>query len=453
MKKVLLSGLFSVSLTFPFPFSIQTNPPVQLYSFRCDCSLSECTCKQGEITMSLNLETPEKSRWERYADTRFFMGTVELVCSTDCVNAIAEVSSIRLPYLSVENLLQSLQQASATVKKTMSFTERLNYTLQEKAKESGFIARFIPFLSNEEEKHGLVPTFEETVNTVKEKSRQVSESKSESIKNELTLYLLTQMGRQYFGRKDLRPSDYIYLIDLLSALNREGKLQDFITLWLAGLKSGNILEQKDSITYFAGKLLDDKDLQKSHELYKVKLSVYKKVKDLNIEVFDSGKGKVLLLYKALEKLIEATPEEYKSFMALFYYEDLLWYTKLALIENKKDIELADFVSPVRWYTKPLFRIAGEVGEHFILPTTIRINKGSFEIVKPQQDLKINTKTIPVVYKVDTTIPANKDNLENIYSTYNQVKKESPPNFPAWFLGIGGLVVFLAGFVLWKRKRQ
>ena len=152
MRKLLLSALIA---TQAFGFSIQTNPPISLAGFTCNCGLDACDCRQGDISISLNLNTDRRDQWLSYANCSVWMGEVYCTCSDTCVDMISQVSSIRLPYLSLETTQSAVRQASTAVRKTSSWTKRIAFTVKDLiGGEDGLIARFIPFAGSQKKEDG-----------------------------------------------------------------------------------------------------------------------------------------------------------------------------------------------------------------------------------------------------------------------------------------------------------
>lgn len=234
MRQVFLVLLFSFFLTgVVYGFAIQTEPPINISGFVCQCSFDACLCSQGDIKISVDL-TERRSEWMKYAYVHRFMGETFYTCGSYCVDNIGKVTHVSLPFLSLENLRTSALRAEYVKKKSMTFTDRVTNVISDLFQGSDILKNLLSFLGGDKDrKSGTEVGSEDIISIVKEKSLVKSESESESVKNDLTMFLVTQLLRDIFPSKNhLKISDYAFVIRNLVDLNIQGKLVDFITFYL-----------------------------------------------------------------------------------------------------------------------------------------------------------------------------------------------------------------------------
>jgi len=214
---------------------IQTSPPPNVAGYVCQCSFDACSCTQGDIVISVDLVRRE-SEWEKFADTHCFMGSCSRVCGSYCVDNIGVVTSIRVPYVTVDLAKNAVRKVDYVRRKSMSFTERVTSSLIDRFGDNDIVKSLVSFLRGESERQsGTGMTAEDVYTITKEKAFSKSESESENIRNDLTVYLLTQIARDFFKLKQNevpKVSQYASIISILSDLNREGKLTDFVSSYL-----------------------------------------------------------------------------------------------------------------------------------------------------------------------------------------------------------------------------
>lgn len=209
MKKVMLFLIFS-TLVIPgvlFAFAIQSDPPIPLNGFSCSCTLTECSCRQGasEVGVWLN----KSLDFDKYLSCRAFLGEKQCVCGMMCLNFIGEVVTARLP-ISLDMAETAQRQASQTLKKTMTLTEKAAATIQ-----------------NVLEGLGISTAGDESRAVVHERALSQMKQKSENMKIDMTAYLLKDMTRTFYHvREDERiPLEaYLEVAGLINQLNADGRL-------------------------------------------------------------------------------------------------------------------------------------------------------------------------------------------------------------------------------------
>ncbi len=193
-------------------FSVQTDPPPRLGDLRCDCSAIEsCTCSLGNIQVGLVLHTED---WERFADVRQGWFGRDVTCSSGCIGAIGEVVTVSLPFLKFETLEEAHRTATATIKKSMSFSEKIIHSLK-----SVFSS-----LGSGTESDSLIQI-------LKEKSISSSTGESEKVSMDLTTYFVLSLTKDVFITTRPSAIQVAYVIDVLNDLANKGELAKFLSFY------------------------------------------------------------------------------------------------------------------------------------------------------------------------------------------------------------------------------
>lgn len=214
-KTLFLLLILFLSLTFSqaFSFSIRTNPPLSLNGFTCECSISACECSQGSLKFSVNLDTPKKASWEKFASKSFFGDSI---CAEPCINYIGEITYVELPFWKLETLESAEKTASLSVKKTMNFSQKADYLLK-------ILKDFF----------GISQSADSEFSLLKEKMLSTTKKLADEQRVDLTTYFfydfLTNVLQ--FSQEDLRLSDFFILTNFLSDLAKQGKLKDFLNYY------------------------------------------------------------------------------------------------------------------------------------------------------------------------------------------------------------------------------
>lgn len=214
-NKLLFLMLLFLSLTFSqaLSFSIRTNPPLNLNGFTCECSISACECSQGSLKFSVNLDTPRKASWKKFASKSFFG---DLICAEPCINYVGEITYVELPFLKLETLESAEKTASLSVKKTMNFSQKADYLLK-------ILKDFF----------GISQSADSEFSLLKEKMLSTTKKLADEQRVDLTTYFfydfLTNVLQ--FSQEDLRLSDFFILTNFLSDLAKQGKLKDFLNYY------------------------------------------------------------------------------------------------------------------------------------------------------------------------------------------------------------------------------
>jgi len=224
---LLVSSLLSAKSAFSF--SVQTEPVPVIAGFGCRCSLAECACSQGDISVSVTFNPEKMANWEKYADRDPIFGV--RVCGSGCINQMGVVTSIRLPYLSYTDVEAAEKAAALSLKKSMSLSERA----------SSLVSAMLEAL-------GLKTESNEELNLIREKMLTAMKKKAKQINFDLTTYIIHDFLTNVLGLKEPLLSDYFSLINLMSELNKQGRLHEFLSAYFLLKAKPELIAYLDPVT-------------------------------------------------------------------------------------------------------------------------------------------------------------------------------------------------------------
>ena len=189
--------LFLTSSAFGYPTKIRTEPPIQIHSFTCDCSLSSCTCRLGDIQLAVDLSK-----------------VPDVFCQEACVGFYGNVVNVNLPFLKIEVLEESQRRASALFKKNFTLSEKVSYSV------NSLLAKV-----------GLGTESDKTMQVLKEKMIEASKSQSEKALVDLTTYFIHQLAKDITLQKNPNAAGVALVVTELASLAKENKLTDFLSFY------------------------------------------------------------------------------------------------------------------------------------------------------------------------------------------------------------------------------
>lgn len=188
---------------------IRTNPPIMFAGFSCSCSLTECTCKQGDIQVSVMVDNLNEN--SPFLVKREFFGEISLDCMESCLNVIGKVTSVKLPF-SFDELEASEKIVASSLKEHMTLTEKIGVILSKLA--------------------GTKTDTDISKQIIMERYITNTKRKAQAMKIDTTMCVLRDIV-ETFNAKPVHLVDWFKTINFMNFLNKKGKLNLFYDLYLA----------------------------------------------------------------------------------------------------------------------------------------------------------------------------------------------------------------------------
>jgi hypothetical protein len=182
-------------------FLISTVFPISSFAFQnCECTFPYCRCYLANIEFGVDISRGK-------------------ICDTpgagmECLLFFGEVINLNLPFLKLETLEESQRKAEVLLKKNLTLSERVDYSV-----------------SSLFSKTGSATESDKLMQILKEKTLAASKSQSEKASVDLTLYFVNELAKDISFQKKPNAAAVLLTVRALASLAKEGELANFLSFY------------------------------------------------------------------------------------------------------------------------------------------------------------------------------------------------------------------------------